>query len=579
MDAKPQRIRVRGDENIPPSFQTGKVIHQRNKSTPALSLVAQNAKNGARRAFGDVSNTKDTARASRDDSAIGGKPNIQLAENKAPLAQPAQRPISISGIKGLLNNVTAKPINPAGKAQPAKSAKRSNVIFRDQLEPVTERESSKEVPQPARRSAPLIETKITQKNNIQKEQPVAVDESVVSDLEKVEVNEWEEVHKPAESDDTLSDSEETKASSQYTKYSAPTTQTSNSIATISEPEADDWEDEEVDYLPPYLSRADNTTGGTTTVIFPRITSVTKRQMLQAKGIVDNSRTEEDILEDFFDSSMVAEYSSEIFLHLRQKEIDMLPVPDYMANQAEIQWSMRSVLMDWLVQVHFRFALLPETLFLCVNYIDRFLSHKIVSLGKLQLVGATAIFIAAKYEEITAPSVQEIVYMVDGGYDVDEILKAERFMLSILDFDLGWPGPMSFLRRISKADDYDLETRTVAKYFLELTIMDERFVCTPPSFAAAGAHCLARLMLQKGCWTPAHAYYSGYLYEQLQHVMSTMLECCEDPHRHHQAIFEKYSDRRFKRASLYVEAEIHRGFKLPHPTSLKNPRRQDGTENY
>lgn len=181
------------------------------------------------------------------------------------------------------------------------------------------------------------------------------------------------------------------------------------------------------------------------------------------------------------------------------QIAMLPTADYMANQAEIQWSMRSVLMDWLVQVHFRFALLPETLFLCVNLIDRFLSHKIVSLGKLQLVGATAIYIAAKYEEITSPSIAEIHYMVDGGYSMDEILKAERFMLNILNYDLGWPGPMSFLRRISKADDYDLETRTVAKYFLELTIMDERFVATPPSFASAGAHCLALLMLRKGCW--------------------------------------------------------------------------------
>jgi hypothetical protein len=123
----------------------------------------------------------------------------------------------------------------------------------------------------------------------------------------------------------------------------------------------------------------------------------------------------------------------------------------------------------------------------------------VSLGKLQLVGATAIFIAAKYEEINCPSVQEIVYMVDGGYSVDEILKAERFMLSMLQFELGWPGPMSFLRRISKADDYDLETRTLAKYFLEITIMDERFVGSPASFLAAGAHCLARLMLRKGNW--------------------------------------------------------------------------------
>lgn len=178
---------------------------------------------------------------------------------------------------------------------------------------------------------------------------------------------------------------------------------------------------------------------------------------------------------------------------------MLPDPHYMDNQAEIQWSMRSVLMDWLVQVHHRFSLLPETLFLTVNYIDRFLSYKVVSIGKLQLVGATALLVASKYEEINCPSLQEIVFMVDNGYKVDEILKAERFMLSMLSFELGFPGPMSFLRRVSKADDYDLETRTLAKYFLEVTIMDERFVASPPSFLAAAAHCLSRLILKKGDW--------------------------------------------------------------------------------
>lgn len=130
----------------------------------------------------------------------------------------------------------------------------------------------------------------------------------------------------------------------------------------------------------------------------------------------------------------------------------------------------------------------------------------VSLGKLQLVGATALFVAAKYEEINCPSVQEIVYMVDGAYTADEILKAERFMLSMLQFELGWPGPMSFLRRISKADDYDLETRTLAKYFLEITVMDERFVGCSPSFIAAGAHFLARSMLKKGEWVSAHVLF-------------------------------------------------------------------------
>jgi G2/mitotic-specific cyclin 3/4 len=171
-------------------------------------------------------------------------------------------------------------------------------------------------------------------------------------------------------------------------------------------------------------------------------------------------------------------------------------------QTEIQWSMRGILMEWIVQIHGRFQLLPETLFLTVNYIDRFLSVKVVSIGKLQLVGITALFLAAKYEEINCPSIAEVVYMVDSGYSAEEILKAERYMLTMLQFELGWPGPMSFLRRISKADEYDLDTRTMAKYFLEVTIMDERFVGTRPSYIAAGAHCLARLILAKSDHAPS-----------------------------------------------------------------------------
>lgn len=240
---------------------------------------------------------------------------------------------------------------------------------------------------------------------------------------------------------------------------------------------------------------------------------------------------------------------------------MRPNPHYMDLQTECQWSMRAVLLDWLVQVHARFSLLPETLFLSVNYIDRFLSCKVVSLAKLQLVGATALFLAAKYEEVNCPSISEIVYMVDNGYTMDEILKAERFMLSMLAFELGWPGPMSFLRRISKADDYDLETRTLAKYFLEVTIMDERFVGCPPSSTAAAAHCLARQMLRKGDWTPAHVFYSNYTYAQLRPLVGVMVECCEDPNKHHAAVYSKYLDKRYKKASYFVQQEMQNGFRL------------------
>ncbi|KEQ67600.1 uncharacterized protein M437DRAFT_36359 [Aureobasidium melanogenum CBS 110374] len=307
---------------------------------------------------------------------------------------------------------------------------------------------------------------------------------------------------------------------------------------------------------------DNTTGGATVVLCPKHTAKTLREIEEARQVVESTRTAEDIEDDQWDTSMVAEYGDEIFEYMRTLEERMRPNAHYMDYQNECQWSMRSVLMDWMIQVHTRFTLLPETLFLAVNYIDRFLSCKVISLGKLQLVGATAIFLAAKYEEVNCPSVQEVVYMVDGGYTQDEILKAERYMLSMLSFELGWPGPMSFLRRISKADDYDLETRTLAKYFLEITIMDERFVGCTPSFLAAGAHCLARLMLRKGEWTQAHVYYSNYTYAQIRQLLAVMVECCETPDVHHNAVFHKYQDRRFKRASLFVQTEMKKGFKLP-----------------
>ncbi|KZF26534.1 hypothetical protein L228DRAFT_235590 [Xylona heveae TC161] len=329
-----------------------------------------------------------------------------------------------------------------------------------------------------------------------------------------------------------------------------------------EDDVENYEEEGYTTARSYRSRGENTTGGVTTALFPKTNARIQREFEIAKQLVEGSRTLEEVEDETWDTSMVAEYGEEIFEYMRDLEIKMLPNAHYMDNQAEIQWSMRSVLIDWLVQVHQRFNLLPETLFLCVNYIDRFLSCKIVSLGKLQLVGATAIFIAAKFEEITCPSLQEIVYIVENGYEAEEILKAERFMLTMLQFELGWPGPMSFLRRISKADDYDLETRTLAKYFLEITIMDERFVGSPPSFLAAGAHCLSRCMLKKGDWSCAHIYYSGYTFAQLRQLIATILECCESPRRHHAAVFEKYADRRFKRASLFVEAEMKKGFQMP-----------------
>lgn len=257
-------------------------------------------------------------------------------------------------------------------------------------------------------------------------------------------------------------------------------------------------------------------------------------------------------EDTFDVTMVAEYAPEIFNYMHELEHRLAPEPNYMDHQDELRWEMRSVLIDWVVQVHSRFNLLPETLFLTVNYIDRFLSKRKVSLSRFQLVGAVALFIAAKYEEINCPTVQEVAYMADNAYSILDFLKAERFMIDVLEFDMGWPGPMSFLRRTSKADDYDYETRTLAKYFLEITIMDLRFVASQPSWLAAGAHYLSRRLLNKGPWTEAHVFYSGYTEAQLRPLAEVLLHNCHHAETNHRAIFEKYQERRYRRLSTFVQ---------------------------
>lgn len=204
-------------------------------------------------------------------------------------------------------------------------------------------------------------------------------------------------------------------------------------------------------------------------------------------------------EDIDDPLMVSEYVVEIFDYLKELEIATMANPDYMDSQAELEWNMRGILVDWLLEVHTRFRLLPETLFLAVNIIDRFLSSKVVQLDRLQLVGVTAMFIASKYEEVLSPHVQNFRHVADDGFTEEEILSAERFVLAALNYDLSYPNPMNFLRRISKADNYDIQTRTLGKYLLEIGCLDHRFIAYPPSQVAAAAMYLARLVLDRGPW--------------------------------------------------------------------------------
>lgn len=219
----------------------------------------------------------------------------------------------------------------------------------------------------------------------------------------------------------------------------------------------------------------------------------------ANALIEEVKWEDLDKEDEADPLMVSEYVVEIFDYLRKLEIQTLPNPHYIDIQKDLAWKMRGILMDWLIQVHGRFRLLPETLFLAVNIIDRFLSTRVVSLVRLQLVGITAMFIASKYEEILSPSLAHFMACSDSTYTETDILDAEKYILRSIDYNLGYPNPINFLRRSSKADGYDLQVRTVAKYLIEIACVDWRLLPYPPSQIAAAGMWFARLILEKDEW--------------------------------------------------------------------------------
>ncbi|OBZ86395.1 G2/mitotic-specific cyclin cdc13 [Choanephora cucurbitarum] len=271
------------------------------------------------------------------------------------------------------------------------------------------------------------------------------------------------------------------------------------------------------------------------------------------------QTTQSLREDQWnDPMLMAEYAGEIFGHLYDSEPNTMADPNYSnLQQHEVTWGMRSVLIDWIIEIHFLFGLLPETLFLTVNIIDRFLSQRTVVLGKLQLVGITALFIAAKFEELSTPPMHDFLFMTDNAVSEEELIKAERFILQVLDFKLCYPNPLNFLRRVCTEEmNCDIHTRTLAKYFMEASCIDHRFIGVRPSLIAAASLWLAKRMLAKGKWNTSLTKLSGYAPEDLKSTVELMLDYLAQPVTH-DAFFRKWSTKRCAKASIFVRDWINR----------------------
>lgn len=246
-----------------------------------------------------------------------------------------------------------------------------------------------------------------------------------------------------------------------------------------------------------------------------------------------------------------EYFQDIYQYLKESEMKHLPKWNYMAKQSDITHSMRSILVDWLVEVGEEYKLQTETLNLAINYIDRFLSYMAVQRSKLQLVGAACMFIAAKYEEIYPPDVSEFVYITDDTYTKRQVLRMEHLVLKVLNFDLSVPTSYLFLNKMAVMDggpDADSEkVAALAAYLSELALVaGENFLKYSPSLVSASCVALARHTLEvEEVWSTAMEQRTGYQLDELKECFVGLHGLfLEAPDSAQQAVREKYKTSKY-----------------------------------
>ncbi|OAA39181.1 cyclin domain containing protein [Metarhizium rileyi] len=178
------------------------------------------------------------------------------------------------------------------------------------------------------------------------------------------------------------------------------------------------------------------------------------------------------------------------------ELSRLAGDDLIDMQREIQWFMRPYLIDFLVEAHAAFALLPETLFLTVNLLDRYCSRRVVYKQHYQLVGCAALLIAAKYgdKKDRVPQIHELNNMCCGLYDAGMFTQMEMHVLNTLEWTIGHP-TVDFFSQLTVTEEHDdREVEQMAAYLSEIALYHRDFVSTKPSMMSRASLALARAIL-------------------------------------------------------------------------------------
>ncbi|CAN6337218.1 unnamed protein product [Urochloa humidicola] len=284
-------------------------------------------------------------------------------------------------------------------------------------------------------------------------------------------------------------------------------------------------------------------------------------VLSARSKTACGLKQKDIIEDIDkldgDNQLaMVDYVEDIYKFYKASEHESRP-SDYMGSQPEVNTKMRAILTDWLAEIHAKFELMPETLYLTIYIMDRYLSLQPVLKRELQLVGIAAMLIASKYEEVWAPEVSDFISLSDDAYERQQILVMEKSILNSMEWNLTLPTQYHFLVRFAKAagSGADRQLEHMILFFGELALMDYHMVTIHPSMVAASAVYAARCTLKKSpLWTDTLKHHTGLHEQQLMEGAKILISShAAAPEGKLKTIFRKYASEQFGFVALHSPA--------------------------
>lgn len=216
-----------------------------------------------------------------------------------------------------------------------------------------------------------------------------------------------------------------------------------------------------------------------------------------------------------------------FYHLQESQINGN------SNGFEVDSQMRKNVVDWLIQTHYEQKLMPETLYLCVDILDRVLSKinfEIKTMEKLKLIGLASLLLASKYEQRRVVGVYDVEYMADYIYMPEEICQMEKLILQELGWILTVPTPYVFLVRNIRAcvsSDEDKIMENMVFFFSQLSLTNHSIVCDykPSLIAACSVYCARFVVERYPFWSNDLKMCTGYSEENLLSCAHVMMESC------------------------------------------------------